>query len=48
LDTDEEEEKEEEGEFKDGNNDIAWDALVGEDEPVGGDSSQQQVGEAAG
>jgi hypothetical protein len=38
-DNDDEEEEEEEGELKDDDGGIAWNALVGEDEPVGGDSS---------
>jgi hypothetical protein len=47
LDTNEED-KEEEGELEDDGGGIAWDALVVEDEPAGGDSSLQQVGGAMG
>jgi hypothetical protein len=38
-DTDEEEEEEEEGEFEDDDSSVAWDVLVGEVEPMGGDFS---------
>jgi hypothetical protein len=38
-DTNEEEEEETEGEFEDDDGGVTWDALVGEDEPMGGDSS---------
>jgi hypothetical protein len=42
------EKEEKEGEVGDDDGGIAWDALIVEDESTGGDSVQQQVGEAVG